>query len=173
MSRQQQGLVLGIGNLLLQDEGVGVHVIRRLQEMELPAHVELLDGGTGGFHLLGCFDDYATLVLVDAALNGLAPGTVTVTEPRYSSDFPRVLSSHDIGLRDLIESAELLGKLPRMFLVAISIDPHQSMGTELSGPVRDSIDSAAAAVQAIWQRLHRELQPLAAALPDRDEVRDA
>lgn len=146
-------LVLGIGNLLLSDEGVGVHVIRALGEVELPVRVELLDGGTGGFHLLGCFGDYDCLVIVDATLNGEPPGTVAVAEPRFASDFPRVLSSHDIGLRDLIESATLLGDLPRMFLITISIAADQAMGTELSVPVHAAIGPVVQRVQTIAGKL--------------------
>ncbi len=153
MTRPKKCLVLGIGNLLLRDEGVGVHFLRRLQDVELPKDVEILDGGTGGFHLLGCFRDHEFLVIVDASLDGNPPGTVTVTEPRFAHDFPRVLSSHDIGLRDLIESAVLLGDLPRMFLITISIAAEQSMGTELSAPVDASIDTVVQQVRSIWRDL--------------------
>ncbi|MDH3718703.1 MAG: hydrogenase maturation protease [Planctomycetota bacterium] len=146
-------LVLGIGNLLLSDEGVGVHVVRALQDVELPGHVELLDGGTGGFHLLGCFQDFACLLIVDATLDEKPPGTVSVRQPRFASDFPRVLSSHDIGLRDLIESATLLGDLPRMFLITVSIAADQPMGLELSVPVRAVIEQVVQQVRTIVQDL--------------------
>ena len=63
------------------------------------------------------------------------PGTVSVTRPQFASDFPRVLSAHDIGLRDLLETAALLGPWPRMFLVTVSIAAGQSPGVELSSPV--------------------------------------
>ncbi len=152
-------LVLGIGNLLLCDEGVGVHVMRRLGDFPLPAGVDMLDGGTGGFHLLGCFSEHEILVIIDASLNGQPPGTVTVTRPRFASDFPRVLSSHDIGLRDLIESAALIGDLPRMYLIAISIAPNQSMGMELSAPVEASIDTVIQTLQSILQNLDSPDQP--------------
>jgi hydrogenase maturation protease len=146
-------LVLGIGNLLLSDEGVGVHAVRALQDVELPDDVALLDGGTGGFHLLGCFQDYECLLIVDATLDGNPPGTLSVSEPRFASDFPRVLSSHDIGLRDLIESATLLGGLPRMFLITVSIAADQAMGTELSAPVRTAIGPVVQQVQTIVRDL--------------------
>lgn len=63
------------------------------------------------------------------------PGTVTELEPRYASDFPRALTAHDIGLRDLIESALLVGALPRIHLLTVSIDAIQAMQTELSPEV--------------------------------------
>ena len=73
-------------------------------------------------------------MIVDATIDGQPTGTITVTQPRFASDFPRVLSAHDIGLRDLIESATLLGPLPQMFLVTVSVAADQPMGTELSPP---------------------------------------
>ena len=138
--RRRPLLVLGIGNVLMRDEGVGVHAIRRLLTVALPDHVHLLDGGTGGFHLLSCFQDYQRMILIDACLDGGEPGTVTLREPRFASEFPRSLTAHDIGLRDLIESAVLLGPLPHIHLVTVSVDPDQAMGTDLSPPVEDSLD---------------------------------
>ena len=114
-------LILGIGNVLLGDEGVGVHAVRRLEKEAWPAHVKLLDGGTGGFHLLSLFQEYPRIVLVDATMDGQPPGTVRVIRPRFASDYPRTLSAHDIGLKDLVESAALLGHAPEVVIVAISV----------------------------------------------------
>ena len=165
MTPPKKCLVLGIGNLLLSDEGVGVHVLPKLQDMKLPDEVELLDGGTGGFQLLGCFRDYEILNIIDASLDGKPPGTVTLTEPRFATDFPRVLSSHDIGLRDLIESAVLLGDVPRMFLIAISIAEDQSMGTQLSAAVGASIVTVVQQVQSLLSDLKLlDRQPPSASL---------
>jgi len=132
-------LVLGVGNVLMRDEGMGVHAVRRLERMEFPDGVDLLDGGTGGFSLLSVFDDYEHLVIIDAALDRDAPGTVRVRRPRFASDFPRVLSAHDIGLRDLIESATLLGPLPPITLITVSVALDQSMGIELSPTVEAAL----------------------------------
>lgn len=153
MTSSKKCLVLGIGNLLLSDESVGVHVIRELQQQVMPVNVQLLEGGTGGFHLLGCFQDHEFLVIIDASLDGKTPGTITVTQPRFANDFPRVLSSHDIGLRDLIESATLLGELPRMFLITVSISSDQPMGLELSEPVTAAITPVVQQVQTILHDL--------------------
>jgi hydrogenase maturation protease len=139
-------LVLGIGNLLMGDEAVGVHVARAVSERALPPHVEVTDGGTGGFHLLSCLTEFAPVIVVDAAMDGRPAGTVSITEPRYPSDFPRSLTAHDIGLRDLVESAALVGALPRLYLVTISIDAMQEMETRLSPPVARAIPEAVEAV---------------------------
>jgi hydrogenase maturation protease len=125
-------LVLGIGNLLMGDEGVGVHAVRALENEELPPDARLMDGGTGGFHLLSAFREEPEIIIIDATLDGSPPGTVRVLEPRFASDFPRSLGAHDIGLRDLIEAAALLGPLPRTHLIAVSIERIGPPGTELS-----------------------------------------
>jgi hydrogenase maturation protease len=139
---------MGIGNLLMGDEGVGVHVARLLEQEELPSHVDVLDGGTGGFHLLDELCSHRLVVLIDATMDGKPEGTVTVTEPRYASDFPPTLTAHDIGLRDLMVSAALIGELPRMHLITISIDNMQTMQMALSPPIRSAVPRV---VEHVWQ----------------------
>jgi hydrogenase maturation protease len=142
-------LVLGIGNLLLGDEGVGVHAVRRLQEEDLPPHVAVLDGGTGGFHLLEYFGTYPTIILIDAANDGKPTGTVSFAKPRSASDFPRSLTAHDIGLRDMIDAAALLGPLPAMFLVTVSIDCPPLMDTGLTPEVERSLPEVVGIVKSL------------------------
>lgn len=140
-------LVLGIGNLLMGDEGVGVHALRALEREPWPEGLTLLDGGTGGFHLLEYLRTYPRIVLVDATMDGQPAGTVSTLRPRYASDFPRVLTAHDIGLRDLVESAALLGPLPDMTLVTVSIAEIRSMVMDLSPAVAAAIPRVAACVR--------------------------
>jgi hydrogenase maturation protease len=142
-------LILGIGNLLMGDEGVGVHAIQALQAEPLPKGVEILDGGTGGFHLLSYLRDYPTVILIDAVMDGRDPGTVAITQPQFLSDYPRSLGAHDIGLRDLIESAALLGPLPAMHLITISIAEIQSGTMELTPAVQGALIEVVAAVQHV------------------------
>jgi hydrogenase maturation protease len=149
-------LILGIGNLLMGDEGVGVHAIRHIQQEQWSDNVRLLDGGTGGFHLLSLFKEYDPIVLIDATMDGKEPGTVTITKPRFASDFPRTLTAHDIGLRDLLESATLLGPLPELYLVAVTIGEIKSMEMELSQTLRASLPRIAEAIRGIVRtRLHQ------------------
>lgn len=132
-------LILGVGNLLMGDEGVGVAAIRRLEQRDLEARADLVDGGTGGFHLLGLFREHSHVILIDAAADGKPPGTVSLIQPRFASDFPPSLTAHDIGLKDLIESAALLGDLPRVDLITISVASLSSMSLELSEPVKAAL----------------------------------
>ncbi len=149
-------LVLGIGNLLMGDEGIGVLAARRLECDALPGRPEVVDGGTGGFHLLSYFADYDPVILIDATLDGHPPGTVRLIEPRYPSDFPRTLTAHDIGLRDLIESAALLGHLPKIFLVTISIAGLQPVGTSVSGRVLAALEEVGEIVEDLLAMLARD-----------------
>lgn len=137
--KKEPMLVLGIGNILLGDEGVGVEVIRQLESMDMPEHVQLLDGGTGGFHLLSYLQEYPRVILIDATLDGTVPGTIKLIQPKFSNDFPRTLSSHDIGLKDLIDSAALLGQLPEITLLTISVHPEQELIMELSKEVNEAV----------------------------------
>jgi len=132
-------LVLGVGNYLLGDEGVGVHAVRALEQRQLPEGVTALDGGTGGFHLLSLFQEHDPILLIDATMDGAPAGTVRLLQPKFASDFPRTLSAHDIGLRDLLESAALLGPLPSLYLITVSIERLQGMSIELSPRVHDAI----------------------------------
>ncbi|MEJ2596445.1 MAG: hydrogenase maturation protease [bacterium] len=114
---------MGLGNILLQDEGIGIHTLRELEKMEWPEWVDLLDGGTGGFVLLSLFHEYDHLVIIDATLSESPEGTIKVLYPKFAKDFPKSLSTHELGLKDMIESAVLLGKVPDISLVTISIRP--------------------------------------------------
>ena len=130
---------------------MGIHAVRQLEGAQLPPHIRCVDGGTGGFQLLPLFDEYRTIVMIDATMDARPPGTVAVTEPRFASDFPKALSAHDIGLRDLVESAALLNSLPKTYLVTVSIAEMQPMCLELSEKVRDSLPAIEREVRAILE----------------------
>lgn len=136
-------LVLGIGNVLMGDEGIGVHVVNEVASRPVPDHVECLDGGTGSFNLLDPMQQAGRVVLIDATVDGGAAGNVTVLRPRFSKDYPRTLTAHDIGLKDLIDAFYLLGEEPDVTLFAISIDHFQDMTLELSDAVRSAVPRVA------------------------------
>ena len=140
-------LILGVGNLLMGDEGVGVAAIRHLEARGLSDHAELLDGGTSGFHLLGLFRHQQHLILIDAATDDQPLGTVSLIRPRYANDFPSTLTAHDIGLKDLIESAALLGYWPRVDLITISIGGLGSLTMDLSPAVAAALPQVEALVE--------------------------
>ena len=139
ITAKQEILVLGIGNILLGDEGIGVHAVRALENKTYPGHISFLDGGTGGFHLLSIFQQYKKIILIDATLDGQSPGKVSLLKPKYARDFPQTLSAHDIGLRDLVNSSALLGFFPEISLITISISDNQPLSMELSPEVKQSL----------------------------------
>jgi hydrogenase maturation protease len=132
-------LILGIGNVLMGDEGIGVCAINYLEKHTFPSNVRLLDGGTGGFHLLEYLQEYKKIIMIDATMDGSEPGTLKVIKPRFSTDFPKALSAHDIGLKDLVESAALLGSLPEIHLITITIAKIQPMTMDLSPEINATL----------------------------------
>jgi hydrogenase maturation protease len=135
-------LVLGLGNVLMGDEGVGVHVVRAVEKHTLPANVECLDGGTGGFTLLEPLQEAGRIILIDAAADGNPIGTVTRTTPRFSRDYPPTLTAHDIGVKDLLDVFYIQGGGPDVILYAITIDPQQPISMELSEVIAKAAEVA-------------------------------
>lgn len=150
-------LIMGIGNYLMGDEGVGVHVAQRLAREALPEGVDVLDGGTGGFFLMEYFENYPVVILIDATLDDRPTGTIRVIEPRFAKDFPRAMSTHDIGLRDLVEGLAILGKLPKIYLFAVSIEMIQSQQIELSPELEGVMPELLEQVKNMALRQHLEL----------------
>ena len=144
-------LVLGVGNLLLKDEGVGIHVIRALEKEELPPNVSLMDGGTGGLHLIGWIQDYNRIIMVDATLDHNPPGTIRLIRPRYATDFPPLMSAHEIGLRDMIEAMILTEKLPDIQLIVVSAEDISEVGMELTPAVEAAVPDVVEMVKQIIQ----------------------
>lgn len=144
-------LVLGVGNVLVGDEGVGVHIVQKMQEQEIPEGVDVVDGGTGGFHLLEYLRTYSRIILVDATRDGHPAGTVSQFSPKLVSDFPASLGAHDIGLNDLISAAALLGPLPEITVVTVSIKDLKPMTLELSRDVGLAIPEAIDLVHKILE----------------------
>jgi hydrogenase maturation protease len=137
--KSQSILVLGIGNYLMGDEGIGVHLIQHMNALELPPYMDILDGGTGGFLLLSCIEAYGHIIFVDATMDGKDQGTVSLIKPRFASDFPSTLSVHDVGLKDMVEALYLLNKKPTIHLFTISIDEMKPMTLDLSAEVAEAI----------------------------------
>lgn len=114
------------------DEGVGVHVISRLEKATLPTNTELLDGGCGSFLLLEPMQNSERVILIDATIDGRKAGSIRRLRPKFSTDYPTTLTAHDIGLKDLLDAFYLLGNVPDVTLFAVSISDLQDMEMKLS-----------------------------------------
>ncbi len=158
-------LVLGLGNLLLRDEGFGVRVVQRLQgTYVLPEGVAVLDGGTLGLNLLAELEGAERVVIVDALRAGQAPGTLL----RLSGgEIPAYLavkvSPHQIGLQDLLALAQLRGHTPAEIVLwgveAEQVEP----GLDLSPPVAAQVEPAIARVLGELERWGVVAGPICAA----------
>ena len=142
-SSGQKTLVLGLGNVLMGDEGIGVYVARALEQHTLPAGVECLDGGTGAFTLLEPLESADRIIIIDAADDDNPIGTVTRTTPRFSRDYPRTLTVHDVGMKDLLDVFYIQGGQHEIILYAITIDPQQPIRMSLSEDGEKSVLVAA------------------------------
>lgn len=147
-------LVLGIGNLIMSDDGVGVRVVQQLQEgYGFPPEVTLLDGGTLGLDLLPRLEGVRRLLVVDAVDTGKAPGTmVRLSGYEVPVAMGTKLSPHQMGLKDLLAVGELLGVVPGE-MVLLGVQPDRiGMGMELSPAVAAQLDTL---VGNVLQELER------------------
>lgn len=145
-------LVVGLGNPLMADDGLGLAALERLrEEWEVPADVTLVDGGTWGMKLLPLIEEAEELLLLDAVRAARSPGTVIRLEreelPRY---FSLKISPHQIDLREVLAVAELRGRLPTRIAV-IGVEPEVvEMRHGLSPSVETRVDEV---VRAAVDRL--------------------
>lgn len=145
--------VFGIGNLLLSDDGVGVHVIHRLiKEYEFPEYVEFIDGGTKGLDLLPLFEERDKVMIIDAANFKKKPGTIDIIEgDKIPAFLSTKLSVHQIGLPDTLFAAKLMEITPPEMCL-IGIQP-KSMDTaiELSETVSSQMGNL---IEKVLQKLN-------------------
>ncbi len=135
-------LILGIGNILLCDDGVGIHVVNRLkEEYDFPESVQIIDGGTKGLDLLPYIEQSDRVLIIDAANFKKAPGTIgTVEGDSITSFLSSKLSVHQIGLPDMLFAAKFMEITPPE-LCLVGIQPKSlETGTELSGEIRARLD---------------------------------
>ncbi|MBV9241067.1 MAG: hydrogenase maturation protease [Acidobacteria bacterium] len=147
--KRSKVLILGIGNVLMGDEGIGVRVVNALEEAALPQGVECLDGGTGSFLLLEPMQNAEKVILIDATIDGKPAGTIRRLRPKFSADYPPTLTAHDIGLKDLLDAFYLMGSdKPEVSLYAISIPPLNDMTMDMSPELEEIIPLATELVTA-------------------------
>jgi hydrogenase maturation protease len=169
-------LVLGIGNVLLRDEGIGVRVVRELEDLvdrgvvHLPAGTSLVDGGTRGIDLLPLIIDARAVVIVDAVDLGLAAGAVDVV--RGDALFGEIPSGAALpgardgatsaglhGVRYLLDLARLMGTLPATVSL-IGVQPGEiAVGTDLTGVVQLALPAAVATTLNEIRRLDATVPP--------------
>jgi len=139
-------LIVGIGNLLCRDEGIGVHVVQEMEDMELAAHIELLDIGTSTPDLLSHLEDVRRLIIVDALKAGGSPGTIYRCKPEdllANEEGPILL--HEVGLVETLDMAKKMGR--EIDTVIIGVEPKVlDWGVQLSEEVKKEIPAIIEAV---------------------------
>jgi len=146
--------VIGIGNLLLMDEGIGVHTINELEKHDLPESIEIYDGGTGGFKLIDLMHGAARVILIDAVETGKAPGTVTIfsAEEVRSIYNKKKYSLHDTDLMEIIKMTEMLGNPPMIEIVGIqpkTINYGTILSKELAGSMSNIVNSVLKRIEEV------------------------
>ena len=148
-------LVLGLGNILLSDEGVGVHIVEALgASHDLPDDVEILDGGTSGMELLDMVAERDCLIVADAVnADGPAGRVIRLEDNDIRMLFETRFSPHQLGLSDLLAALRLVDKAPRRVVVIGVVPEKLSLGTELSPAAAGGRDAAVAMIVDELNRL--------------------
>jgi len=148
-ARKVRVLVVGVGNILLKDEGVGVHVAKKLLETALPGDVEVIDCGTCGLDILLLYKEVEKLIVVDATRAGHKAGTIykavlsagEIQRPAQllGGGADSRISLHQVGLTEALAAANKLNRAPKK-IVIIGVEPGEcNWGLELTGPVARSV----------------------------------
>jgi len=153
----QKILILGVGNLLLRDDGFGVHLINSLKDTALPANVELLEAGTVSHQLIPRFHELDHLIVIDVVEAGDAPGSIF----RFSPDdmkFPieQKASLHQISLIDVLNMAALTGSKPKTVIIGVQPKDVSSWSMELN-------DELIAVIPRVKELIFEELNRIGAA----------
>lgn len=132
-------VVLGLGNILLGDEGVGIHALKMLEERIIDPRVNYCDGGTQGLTLLPFIEDASHLLILDAVQARVSPGTIVeLQEEQLNSQTTVKFSAHDIALPDLLALLHFRKRnqirLKLLGITPLEMDP----STDLSGPVNNA-----------------------------------
>jgi hydrogenase maturation protease len=133
-------LILGVGNLIMSDEGFGVHVAQRMMEMKLPPHVHVVEGGTDGFGLMNVIQEADRMILIDAVKGGGEPGSIYRFDiedcPADANIFKT--SVHQISILEVINLSGLIGSTPKTTI--IGVEPKSlEMGMDLSPEIEAKI----------------------------------
>ncbi|MFP4258668.1 MAG: hydrogenase maturation protease [Desulfovermiculus sp.] len=137
-------LILGVGNILLSDEGAGVRALELLEDRyTFPPQVELLDGGTSGLELLPALDHRTHVYIIDVVQQkDLDPGQIMILDlARSPGYFRQKISPHQLGLSEVLAVAEMSGSLPPN-ITLLGIRPQSlETGLELTQTIRDGLEN--------------------------------
>lgn len=134
--------VLGIGNILLRDDGLGIRALEALRrDFSFPGNVTLIDGGTTIFHNMEIFAAAEKMIVFDAVKLDGPPGTVYAFNPdEYRVKLPRKATSHDVGVLNTLSIMELIGKKPpEVIIIGVQPKEYDTWSEELTPEVAAAI----------------------------------
>lgn len=134
-------LVLGVGNLLQSDDGLGVHIVNSIidSNMILPDYVEIIDGGTSGYDLLPVMKDREKIIIVDALKSDDKPGSIYKFSSEYLAPERTTFSLHDTGIKQIIDMLRIMGDNPLIEIIGVVPEDIETCNIGLSRAVEDSI----------------------------------
>jgi hydrogenase maturation protease len=140
--KKKRMVILGVGNLLLSDEGVGVHVANKMLEMDLPTGIEVYEGGTDGFRLMNLVSEADRMVVVDAVKGGGDPGSIYRFDIKDAPSSPDKYktSVHQIGILEVVHFSEFVGDGNAPETTVIGVEPKSlDMSMELSPEISEKV----------------------------------
>ena len=155
-SKNKKVIIIGVGNILLKDEGIGIHAVEHLKKLyNFSSRVELVDGGVGGLNLLPYMERAANLIIIDAVRANAKPGAVfrftpedILTQVKYKT------SLHEMGLQDVFAIARAAGKkCPATVIIGIQPKDISSYGMELTAEVEAKLPDVLKVVASELERI--------------------
>ena len=133
--------VIGIGNILLRDDGIGVHTVNELIKENSICDVDFIDGGTSTFDLLSPFIENNEIIIIDSLKGGYTPGTIYKITPEELGSLIKANSSlHDVQVLDIIKQANLMGYFPSVTI--IGVEPEEIFyNMELSDTIKKELSN--------------------------------
>jgi hydrogenase maturation protease len=133
--------ILGLGNILLADEGFGVHFVRHIEDKYiLPENVELIDGGVMGYVLLDIFDRSDTMIVIDCIKLDDKPGSIfRFTHEEFLTKIPPPTSAHEVKFSDVLIKAEMMGDLPEIIFLCIIPKEFKDMNLEMTDSLKSRL----------------------------------
>ncbi len=134
-------LILGVGNMLQKDDGIGVFVVNHLLEsgIELPEGVDIVDGGTAGLDLIPIMYDYERIIIVDALKVNDAPGSVYRFTPEHLLSSTSQISLHEIGISEILKMLKIQGANPEVEIIGIVPEDIETLDISISPAVEESV----------------------------------
>ncbi|MCW8885277.1 MAG: HyaD/HybD family hydrogenase maturation endopeptidase [Motiliproteus sp.] len=155
-------LVLGVGNILLTDEGIGVRVVEAIeQRYKIPSGIDVVDGGTAGMELLETMSRRDHVIIVDAVNTGAVPGTVVeLRGDEVPALFRTRISPHQLGISDLLGVLTVTGEMPKQMSLFGAVPFSLETGVDLTEAMQERLETIVTCVVAELQQLGYDLTPI-------------